>query len=62
MTKHKIGMVTRNAPHLVIVIFSDDTVKIEFLDRHLFNVVIEVVITTPGVVKKMYFPLLTLRM
>ena len=34
-------MVTRNAPHLVIVIFSDEVVKMEFLDRYLFSVVIE---------------------
>ena len=39
MTKHKIGMVGRNTPHLVIVIFSDDAVKMKFLllcqDRYL---------------------------
>ena len=43
MTKHKIGMVIRNTPYLVIVIFSDEVVKMNFLrlrlDRHLFNVV-----------------------
>ena len=45
MTKHKIGMVTRNVPHLVIVIFSDEVVKMKFLliflDRYLLNVVID---------------------
>ena len=44
MTKHKIGMITRNTTHLVIVIFSDEVVKINFLllclDRYLFGVVI----------------------
>ena len=43
MTKHKIGMVTRNIPHLIIVIFSDQVVKMKVLilclDRHLFSVV-----------------------
>ena len=42
MTKHNIAMVTRNTPHLVIVIFSDEVVKIKFLlclDRYLFSVV-----------------------
>ena len=37
-------MVTRNTPHLVIVIFSDEVVKMKFLllclDRHLFSVVV----------------------
>ena len=43
MTKHKIGMGTRNTLCLVIVIFSDEVVKMNFLllceDRYLFNVV-----------------------
>ena len=43
MTKLDIGMVTRNVPRLVIVIFSDEVVKISilllFLDRYLFIVV-----------------------
>ena len=43
MTEHKIGMVTRNTPCLVIVIFSDEVVKMRFLqlclDRYLFSVV-----------------------
>ena len=47
MTKHKIGMVTRNTPHLVIVIFSDEVVKMIFLllclDGYLFIVVIVVI-------------------
>ena len=44
MTKHKIGMITRNTPCLVIVIFSDEVVKMKyliiFLERYLLNVVI----------------------
>ena len=36
-------MVTRNAPHLAIVIFSDEVVKIQFIllcmDRYLHSVV-----------------------
>ena len=44
MTKYKIGMVARNTPHLVIVVFSDEVVKMKFLllclDRYLFSVVI----------------------
>ena len=45
MTKYKIGMVTRNTPHLVIAIFSDEVVKMKFLvhllclDRYLFSMV-----------------------
>ena len=43
MTKNKIGMVTRNISHLVIVIFSDEVVKMNILliclDRYLFRVV-----------------------
>ena len=43
VTKHKIGMVTRNTPCLVIIIFWDEVVKMKFLllclDRYLFNVV-----------------------
>ena len=45
MTKHKIGMDTRNTLHLVIVIFPDEVVKMKFLllclDRYLFSVVID---------------------
>ena len=44
MTKHKIRMDTRNTPCLVIVIFSDEVVKIKFLllclGRYLFSAVI----------------------
>ena len=40
--KAQIGMVTRNMPHLVIVIFSDEVVKLNFslpcLDWYLFSV------------------------
>ena len=43
MTKHKIGMVTRNASYLIIVVLSDEVVKINFLllclDRYLFSMV-----------------------
>ena len=43
MTKHKIGMVTRNTPHPIIVVLSDEVVKISFLlicmDRYQFSVV-----------------------
>ena len=43
MTKNTIGMVTRNISHLVIVIISDEVVKMNILllhlDRHLFSVV-----------------------
>ena len=43
MRKHKIGMVTRNTSHVVIVILSEEVVKMEFfllyLDRYLFSVV-----------------------
>ena len=45
MTKHKVGMVTRTGiiPHPIIVILSDEVVKIKFLisclDRYLFSVV-----------------------
>ena len=48
MTKHKIGIVTRNTPPLVIVVFSDEVVKIKsreinflllYLNRYLFSVV-----------------------
>ena len=42
MRKHKIGKVTRNTPHLLIVILSDEAVKMIFLllclDRYLFSV------------------------
>ena len=41
--KAQIGMVTRNMPHLVIVIFSDEVVKmkilLQYLDRYLLSVV-----------------------
>ena len=43
MTKHKIGKVISNTPCLIIVIISDEVVKMIFLllclDRYLFNVV-----------------------
>ena len=43
MARHKIGMVTRNTPCLVIVRFSDEVVKMKFLllclDRYLCSVV-----------------------
>ena len=43
MTKHKIGMVTRNTPCLIIVIISDEVVKMNFLllclNRYSFSVV-----------------------
>ena len=43
MTRHKIGKVTRNTPYLIIVIFSDEVVKVICLllclDRYLFIVV-----------------------
>ena len=43
MTKHKIGMVTRNKSHMVVVIFPDEVVKMKFLerclDRYVFSVV-----------------------
>ena len=43
MTKHNIGMVTRNTPNLIIVIISEKAVKLKFcvlcLDRYLFSVV-----------------------
>ena len=43
MTKSKIEMVTRNTPCLVIVIFSHEVVKMEFLplrlDKYLLTVV-----------------------
>ena len=43
MARHKIGMVTRNTPHLIIVILSEEVVKMKFvllcLDRYLFSVV-----------------------
>ena len=43
MTKCKIGMVAQNAPCLVIVVFSDEVVKMKclviYLDRYLFSVV-----------------------
>ena len=58
-------MVTRNMPHLVIVIFSDEVVKITFLplylDMYLFSVVLAID-TYAEVVKKMYFLLLLLGM
>ena len=39
MTKFKIGMVTRYTPHLVMVIFSDEVVKINAFYRYLVSVV-----------------------
>ena len=43
MTKHKTGMVTRNTSYMLIVILSDEVVKMKFLllwlDRCLFSVV-----------------------
>ena len=42
MTKHKIGMITRNTSHLIIVILSDEVVEMLLLllclDRYLFSV------------------------
>ena len=43
MKKHKISMVTRNNPHLVIVILSDEVVEMKCflpcLDKYLFSAV-----------------------
>ena len=69
MTKHSIGMVTRNTPCLEIVIFSDETVKMKFsllcLDRYLFSVESVWVVAIdiyPDIVMKIYFLLLLLGM
>ena len=67
MTKHNIEMVTSNTSCLVIVILSDEVVKMKILllclDRYLFSVgsVLVVAIDTyPEVVMKMYYLLLLL--
>ena len=43
VTKHKIGMVSRNNQHLIIIILSEEEVKIKFLllclEKYLFSVV-----------------------
>ena len=54
MQKHKIGMVSRNTPHLVIAIFSNEVVKMKYryLPRgskeNVLSITITGKVTMPG--------------
>ena len=63
--KAQIGMVPRNMPYLVIVIFSDELVKMNFhyyVWIAIYSVWLVAIDTQPEIVKKKYFPLLLLGM
>ena len=58
-------MVPRNMPYLVIVIFSDELVKMNFhyyVWIAIYSVWLVAIDTQPEIVKKKYFPLLLLGM